>query len=125
MLEMKKDTLFIKREGGEFDKVKFTFRYIGVNIDERNLIEKELSDLALNINEIQNEVYVITFPLTKEIESERIKTLNEKMKLSTSKYGYYISFTTNYDHAGFRLPKEIRDFYQVVGGEFDCSIIMI
>lgn len=125
MLEMKKDTLFIKREGREFDKVKFTFRYIGVNIDERNLIEKELSDLTLNINEIQNEVYVITFPLTKEIESERIKTLNEKMKLSTSKYGFYISFTTNYDHAGFRLPKEIRDFYQVVGGEFDCSIIMI
>lgn len=125
MLEMKKDTLFIKREGREFDKVKFTFRYIGVNIDERNLIEKELSDLTLNINEIQNEVYVITFPLTKEIESERIKTLNEKMKLSTSKYGFYISFTTNYDHSGFRLPKEIRDFYQVVGGEFDCSIIMI
>lgn len=124
-MEIKKDTLNIKRERGEFDKVKFTFRYLGINIDERNLVEKELSDLALKINEIENEVFVITFPLTKEIESERIKILNEKMELSNSKYGIYISFTTNYDHAGFRLPKGIRDFYQVVGGEFDCSIIMI
>jgi hypothetical protein len=43
------------------------------------------------------------------------------MKLSNSKYGIYISFTTNMTTAGFRFPKEIA-FYQVVGGEFDLSI---
>lgn len=124
-MELQNDILKIKREFGEFDKVKFTFRYLGVNNNERYLIETELSDLTLKINKQQNDVFVITFPLTKEIGSQRIKNLNKKMELSNSKYGIFVSFTTNYDHAGFRLPKEIKDFYHIVGGEFDCSIIMI
>ena len=124
-MELDKNILTIKREFGEFDKVKFTFRFLGVKTEERNFIENELSDLALKINKIENDVYVITFPLTKDVSSERIKILNEKLMLNNSKYGIYVSFTTNYDHAGFRLPEEIKDFYRVVGGEFDCSIIMI
>lgn len=124
-MEQQNDIIKIKREFGEFDKVKFTFRYLGVNEKEQILIKNELSDLALKINKTENQVYVITFPLIKEIEPERIKSLNKKMELSKSKYGISVSFTTNYDHAGFRLPEEIKDFYQIVGGEFDCSIIMI
>lgn len=124
-MELKKNILRIERELGEFDNVKFSFRYLNVDDNEREIIEKELSDLNLKVNKIETEDYVITFPLTKEIDSERIKMLNDKMKLSSSKYGIYIAFTTNYDHAGFRLPDKIKEFYQKVGGEFDCSIITL
>ncbi|TXD80699.1 hypothetical protein ESY87_19460 [Subsaximicrobium wynnwilliamsii] len=124
-MELRKNILKIEREFGEFDKVKFTFRYLGVNEKERIFIQKELADLELKTNKIENEVYVINFPLTDEIESERVKTINEKLELPLTKFGISVSFTTNYDHAGFRLPKKIREFYQIVGGEFDCSIIMI
>ncbi|MFK5983596.1 MAG: hypothetical protein QM499_11825 [Flavobacteriaceae bacterium] len=96
-----------------------------MNKKERILIEKELSDLVIKVNEIKTHIYVITFPLTKEINPERIKHLNNKMELNNSKYGIFVLFTTNYDHAGFRLPKEIKGFYQIVGGEFDCSMIII
>ena len=124
-MELKKNILKIKREFGEFDKVKFSFRYVGLNENERNLIEKELSDLELKVNKIENDLYVINFPLTDEIEPNRINIINEKLELSQSKFGIFVAFTTNYDHSGFRLPKEIKKFYQIVGGEFDCSIIMI
>ena len=124
-MELQENIVEIKREFGEFDKVRFTFRYLKVNNVERTIIEKELSDLALKINEIDNDSFVITFPLTADINSQRIKNLNEKIKLTDLKYGIFVAFTTNYDHSGFGLPKEIRDFYQVVGGVFDCSIIMI
>ena len=124
-MELQNDILKIKREFGEFDKVKFAFRYLGVNEKERIFIQKELSDLELRTNKIENVVYVINFPLTNEIKPERIKKLNRQLELPQTKFGIFISFTTNYDHAGFQLPKEIREFYQIVGGEFDCSIIMI
>lgn len=124
-MELQKNILKIKREFGEFDKVKFTFRYFGLNENERIFIEKELSDLELKVNKIENEVYVINFPLTNEVESNRINIINKKLELSQSKFGIFVEFTTNYDHCGFRLPKEIKEFYQNVGGEFDCSIIMI
>lgn len=124
-MELKKNIIEIKREFGEFDKVKFSFRYVGINENEKSFIEKELSDLKLNVNKIENEVYVINFPLTKEIDPTRINVINEKLELSESKFGIYVAFTTNYDHSGFRLPKTIKEFYQIVGGEFDCSIIMI
>ena len=124
-MELINNILKIKREFGEFDKVKFTFRYLAVNEKERIFIQKELSDLELRTTKIENEVYVINFPLTNGIEPERIKKINQRLELPQTKFGISISFTTNYDHAGFRLPKEIREFYQIVGGEFDCSIIMI
>ncbi len=124
-MELQNNIVEIKREFGEFDNVRYTFRYLKVNNVERTIIEKELSDLNLKINEADNGSFVITFSLTADINSQRIKNLNEKIKLSDSQYGIFVAFTTNHDHSGFRLPKEIRDFYQVVGGEFDCSIIMI
>ena len=124
-MELRKNILKIKREFGEFDKIKFTFRYLGLSKKERIFIQKELSNLELKTNKTENEVYVINFPLTNEIEPERIKKINQKLELPQTKFGIFISFTTNYDNAGFRLPKEIREFYQIVGGEFDCSIIMI
>ena len=124
-MELKKNILEIKREFGEFDKVKFSFRYLGINESERIFVEQELSDLELKVNKIENEVYVINFPLTKEIESSRINIINENLELPESKFGIFVAFTTNYDHSGFRLPKEIKEFYKSVGGEFDCSIIMI
>ena len=124
-MELQKNTMKIIREFGEFDEVEFTFRYLDVNEKERTFIENELSDLELNTNKIENEVYVINFPITNETDPNRIKKINKKLELPFNKFGLYVSFTTNYDHAGFGLPKEIREFYQIVGGEFDCSILMI
>ncbi len=124
-MKLQNNILKIKRELGDFDKVKFVFRYIGINRKECELIEKELSNLTLKTNRIEDNTFVITFPLTTEIKSEQIKNLNKRIELSSSKYGIFVAFTTKYDQAGFRLPQEIRDFYTIVGGEFDCSIIMI
>ena len=109
----------------EFDEIEFSFRYNKVNEKQRIYIENELSDLKLRTNKIENEIYVISFPLTKDLEPNRINSINKKLEFPSSKFGLFVSFTTSHNLTGFKLPKEIRDFYQIVGGEFDCSIIMI
>mgnify|MGYP000533651066 CR=1 FL=1 len=109
----------------EFDEIEFSFRYNKVNEKQRIYIENELSDLKLRTNKIENEIYVISFPLTKDLEPNRINSINKKLEFPSSKFGLFVSFTTSHDLTGFTLPKEIGDFYQIVGGEFDCSIIMI
>jgi hypothetical protein len=122
-MTLKNNILQIERENGEFDKVEFLFRYVNLNSEQFQYIQNEISNLNISSRKLKDATFVITLPLNKNANPKKIVEINNHLNLNDCDFGICISFTSNYDHSGFRLPKFIKEFYKEVGGEFDCSII--
>ena len=122
-MSKKGNIVLIEREHGEFDKVEFSFRYVNLNKQQFEHIQKTIPDIEKSINKLKNSSYVLSIPLEENLNSNLFKKINDDLVLDDSKYGIWVSFTTEYDLSGFRLPKHVNDFHLNVGGQFDCSII--
>ena len=116
---------FIKREHGERDEVEFSYRYVGVDAKVVDILKKTLGYLNPIINRNAENSYVVILALDSRINPDDIHDFNKDLKLPSDKYGVYISFFTEYDHAGFNLPEYVREFYLKVGGQFDVSFVNI
>ncbi len=124
-MNIKGNILQIEREYGEFDKVEFSFRYINLNEQQLSHIQKTTTGIEKSIKKLKNSTYILSVSLEENLSSNMFKKINSDLELDDSNYGIWISFTSEYDHSGFRLPKYVKDFYITVGGQFFCSIINI
>ena len=124
-MNIKGNILQIEREHGEFDKVEFSFRYVNLNEKQLSHIRKTMPEIENSINKLRNSNYVLSIPLEENLNSNLFKKIISELELDDSNYGIWISFTSEYDHSGFRLPKYVKEFYLTVGGQFDCSTINI
>lgn len=122
---MKGNILLIERENGEFDKVEFSFRYVNLNKKQLLHIQEATLEIEKSIKELKNSTYVLSISLDENLCSNLFKKINSNLELNDSNYGIWISFTSEYDQSGFRLPKYVKDFYSTVGGQFDCSILNV
>lgn len=120
-------TIEIKREHGQLDTIKCSFRYILLTKNQKDQIEKEFKSTKTNIesNLSKENGYVVILDLDKSIDPERIKKLNRRLGIGEEKYGVWVSLTTYYDHSGFGFPDYVVEFIRIVGGQVDVSIIMI
>ena len=117
--------IFIEREYGDKDEVEFSFRYVDIDSRHVQKLKKRLGDLKHEVHQNSENSFVLVLPLDLKLNADDINSLNQDLKLSTDKYGVYISFYTGYDHAGFNLPEYVREFYLIVGGQFDVSTVNI
>jgi hypothetical protein len=120
-------TIEIKREYGQLDTIKFSFRYIQLTENQKNEIEKEFDGLTTDIksNLSKTNGYVVIIDLDKSITPGTIKKINERLDIDERKFGVWVSLTTYYDHSGLSFPDYVVDFIKIVGGQVDVSTIMI
>ena len=120
-------TIEIKREHGEFDLVKFSFRYIQLTENQRNEIENKFKGTKTNIefNLSKTNGYVAMIDLDISVDPLTIKELNDRLNIDEKKFGIWVSLTTSYDHSGLSFPDYIISFIKTVGGQVDVSTIMI
>ena len=120
-------TIEIKREYGQLDTIKFSFRYIRLTENQKNEIEKEFggatADIKSNLSKTNG--YVVIIDLDKSINPATIKKINERLDIDEGKFGVWVSLTTYYDHSGLSFPDYVVDFIKIVGGQVDVSTIMI
>lgn len=116
----------IVREYGEIDTIEFSFRYIQLTENQKNIIENKFTgtNTILEFN-YTKEGYVIIIELDKSINPETIKNLNEQLGIDEVNFGVWITLITNYDHSGFSFPEYVIKFIKIVGGRVDFSTIMI
>ena len=120
-------TITIKREHGQLDKINFSFRYILLTENQKNEIEKEFNGTTTDLksNHSKTNGYVVIIDLDKSINPATIKKINERLDIDETKFGVWVSLTTNYDHSGLSFPDYVVDFIKIVGGQIDVSTIMI
>lgn len=127
MLEkLENNKLLIQREHGQFDKAVFDFRYVNLSEEKKDVLVSVLSELDHKVHQPKSTVtYTIVVKLTEKVDAQLIKSVNKQLNINEEDVGLWVSFTSEYDHSGVRLPKYVLDFYKVVGGQIDFSIIVL
>ena len=116
-----------QREHGDFDTIKFFFRYVLLTENQKSEIENEFKGTNSEIESklSKSNGYVLSLDINESVDSDRIKKINDRLKIPEANFGVWVSLISNYDHSGLSFPKHVVDLIRIVGGHVDVSTIMI
>jgi hypothetical protein len=105
-------------------KEQYYFRIIRLQQSLVEYIENEMKPANFEKRISKNmKNFVISFPITKEIDQKRIADFLSKNNIPDSQYGIFVTLTTNKDIDGLGFPTYVTKFHQLIGGNIDVSLL--
>jgi hypothetical protein len=103
---------------------EYFFRIVGLSKDLCEVFEKRLKVSGFEKKLLLGtKKYVVAFPLKQNKYLKKIENFLFEERISDSKYGIFVTLTTNKDIDGIEFPNFISNFHKHVGGNIDVSLI--
>jgi hypothetical protein len=102
-----------------------SLRFLSLSQKEIEELKARDSKLKIEIGKKSETGTVVCIDLVAGMDFRPIITFIQDHQFPQNSFGIFITVETDNDHDWLSLPQEVLDFYRVVGGTIDFSVIFV